>query len=258
MDVVSNPDLLRFWDESIDNLIVTDHKGGAGQSLVHDNSDGDDDQEMAYEEPDIEDFDDDMIVPPAKAVERKDTKDASMHTDQRQQYDGEWIEASTSEIIPPASHTNIVDGCVRMTRKLFGFGNYGSVSMFIERNRNQVSFTVGPFKAGISLSHKITVEETATERDGVILVDEVKIIDPLAEYDHDSHGSCSCFGHINDILSDWFSPSIEGYISQSRKSLLNLTDLIMRRSRYGDEHFTGHLIVPGATCADSLRTPLLQ
>jgi hypothetical protein len=251
MDVVSNPELLRFWDESIENLIVTDKKGGAAQPDIS----GPSDQEMTYQEPNIEDFDDNLIVPPAKVVE---TSDPAMQVNQtckqRHHYDGEWIEASTSEIIPPASHTNIVDDCVRKTRTLFGFGQYGSVTMFIERNLNQVSFTVGPFRAGISLSHKIMIYEADSDSNGIVLVDEVKVVDPLNECDRQS--ICSCFDNIKDVWSEWFSPGIDGYINQSKNSLMNLADLILKRS--GDEISAGHLILPGAYHADVLRTPLLQ
>ena len=228
MDVVCNPDMLRFWDESIENLVVTSHKGGAGK--LHPATSRD--RETMYQEPNLEDFDDDLIVAPGISVEHINQAiqaSQSQSQKQREQYDGEWVEASTSEIRNPISHSSIVEDCVRKTRNILGFAQYGSVTMFIERNLSQVSFTVGPFKGGISLSHKIMVHEDKLGVNGLVLQDEVKVIDPLTDSDRESTNMCSCFENIKEVWSEWFSPSIEGYISQTRKSMFNLGNLLMQR-----------------------------
>ena len=298
MNVVSNPDLLRFWDESIENLIVTDYKGGAGMGMTSTSTSTssysmamDEQQKMKYHEPNVEDFDDDMIVPPMVPVDDNTYTcndpqysigiiNANTNTNtQRECYDGEWIQASTSEIISPRSHRSIIDDCARSARNMLGFGQYGSVSMFVERNLNQVSFTVGPFKAGVSLSHKIMVREIDMEMPeanadnnsnsqpripSLQLIDEVKVMNAAYPWsDQGSSGSCSCFDPIKEIWLEWFTPGIpviDGYVHQAEKSLLNLADLISR----GGDVSGGQLIsspeqdVQYQYESDSLRTPFLQ
>ena len=166
---------------------------------------------------------------------------------------------------------------------MLGFGQYGSVSMFVERNLNQVSFTVGPFKAGVSLSHKIMVREIDMEMPeanadnnsnsqpripSLQLIDEVKVINAAYPWsDQGSSGSCSCFDPIKEIWLEWFTPGIpviDGYVHQAEKSLLNLADLISR----GGDVSGGQLISSPEQDvqyqyqyqyeSDSLRTPFLQ
>lgn len=253
MDVVGNPDLLRFWCESIDALVVTDYKGGMGSSSPKNSSiERQDAIDQRYNEPNMDEYDDDVIVPPGLESETDAKRQKANTNEKRQQYDGEWIQASTSEIIPPAAHTNIVEGAVRKTREMFGFNNYGSVSMFIERNLNQVGFTVGPFKGNISLSHKIMLREIKSTPEGVMLIDEVRVLNG----NDDEYGGrvlCACFDPIKEIISEWFAPGIDGYVDQSQKSLMNLVDLIDR----GGENCGGQLILAGASDGDILRTPLL-
>jgi len=243
MDVISNPDLLRVWCESIDALVVTDHKGGSPKTSLYA-----EEEEIRYQEPDLEQYDDDMIVPPASEAPK-----AAQRCQPREQYDGEWIQASTSEIIPPPSHTNIVDECVRKTRNILGFSHYGSVSMFIERNLSQVGFTVGPFKGGITLSHKIMVRGIDSGY-GVMIIDEVKLLKGDSEYDDGEDMFCSCLQPWKELIAEWSTPGIDGYVNQARTSLINLVYLI---ERGGENDVRGDLILASACNDDTLRTPLL-
>ena len=253
MDVVCNPDLLRLWLESIDALVVTDHKGGTGSKTEYSMSSADLESEVLYHETSLDDFGDSMIVPPAIAV-RKPHKSSIERSRTREVYDGEWIVASTSEIIPPLKHTNMVEGCVRKTRELFGFNQYGSVSMFIERNLDQVSFTVGPYKGGISLSHKIMVRGLDSDEHGLRIIDEVKIVEGGGMIgDEYNKTFCSCLESVKEVLSGWFEYSIDGYVEQTQRSLINLIDLIER----GGENSGGYLILSGENSGEALRMPLL-
>jgi hypothetical protein len=264
MDVICNPDLLRLWLESIDALVVTDHKGGTGSKTEYSifMSSADLESEMLYQETSLDDFGDSVIVPPAIAVRRSHPHPHKSSIDRsrtREEYDGEWIVASTSEIIPPLTHTNMVEGCVRKTRELFGFNQYGSVSMFIERNLDQVSFTVGPYKGGNSLSHKIMVRGLDSDEHGTGLriIDEVKIVEGGAgmiddEYEYNKI-FCSCLESVKEVLSGWFEYSIDGYVEQTQRSLINLIDLIER----GGENSGGCLILSGEHSEEALRMPLL-
>lgn len=106
-----------------------------------------------------------------------------------------------------------------------GFPLYGNVSMYIERNSAQVGFTLGPFKAGTMLSHKIVVSEVnPSDGGGVMLVDEVTIIQEDEE--DDGWLLCSCLESVRDITRQWCAASLDGYIDQTKASLRNLIDLV--------------------------------
>jgi len=253
MDVVCNPDMLRLWLESIDALVVTDQKGGTGSKTKYSMSSADLESELMYQETSLDDLGDSVIVPPAIAV-RNPHKSSIERSRTREEYDGEWIVASTSEIIPPLTHTNMVENCVRKTRELFGFNQYGSVSMFIERNLDQVSFTVGPYKGGVSLSHKIMVRGLDSDDHGLRIIDEVKIVEGSGMIgDEYSKTFCSCLESVKEVLSGWFEYSIDGYVEQTQRSLINLIDLIER----GGENSGGYLILSAENSGNALRMPLL-
>ena len=126
---------------------------------------------------------------------------------------------------------------------MLGFPGYGNVTMFIERNSAQVGFTLGPFKAGTMLSHKIVVTEEVDGL-GVILTDEVTVLNKDEEVD--GWVLCSCFESMRDITRQWRTVSLDGYIDQTKASLRNLVDLVEgggeltvynsnRNSVYGEE-----------------------
>lgn len=72
VDVVANPDMLRFWCEPISALVVTDHKGGGGgrgSGVGNDVNKYTSGGQKEYIYPDVEDFEDDVIVPPAADME---------------------------------------------------------------------------------------------------------------------------------------------------------------------------------------------
>ena len=139
-------------------------------------------------------------------------------------YDGEWIKASTPEIILPYAHTTFIDNCFKKVSTFLGFPAYGNVTMFIERNSAQVGFSLGPFKAGTMLSHKIIVSE-GTNGQGVILMDEVTVVTGEEE-EEDGWVLCSCIGSVFDITRSWYQASLDGYIDQTKASLRNLVDLV--------------------------------
>ncbi len=240
-DVVSNPELLRHWCESIDALVVVDHKGGSSPtSSMYASKE---EMKIQFVERPIEEFDDDMIVPPAEAQR-------SPRPRPDREYEGEWIQASTSSIISPQSHSNIIDDCVKKTRDIFGFPYYGTVSMFIERNLYRVGFTVGPFKGGITLSHKLELKNDETH--GVIITDEVKVMTNEGEEEDVESSYCTCFEPLQGLVSEWLSPGMDGYVDQTQQSLLNLVWLI---EKGGVMACDANLILASAN--DELREPLL-
>jgi hypothetical protein len=121
-------------------------------------------------------------------------------------------------------HKTFLDDVVTKVSTFLGFPAYGDVTMFIERNSAQVGFTLGPFKAGTMLSHKIVVTE-GDNGQGVILMDEVTIL-TQDEEDDDGWLVCSCFESMIDITRQWYKASLDGYIDQTKTSLRNLVDLV--------------------------------
>ncbi len=240
-DVVSNPELLRHWCEAIDALVVVDHKGGSSPTSSMYTSK--EEMKIQFVERPIEEFDDDMIVPPAEAQRFPRPRPD-------REYEGEWIQASTSSIVSPHSHSSILDDCVKKTRDIFGFPYYGTVSMFIERNLHRVGFTVGPFKGGITLSHKLELKNNETR--GVIITDEVKVMTKEGEEKEVASSYCTCFEPLQGLVSEWLSPGMDGYVDQTQQSLLNLVWLI---EKGGGMAYDANLIV--ASAEDELREPLL-
>jgi len=223
MDVLSNPDLLRIWYEPVNALTVTDRKGGplpAASPPFY--SDGLVNNIGTYRNPSFEEKeeydegDGDVII-------RSAAEEKLMITDkQREQHDGEWIQASTTTLISPYAHTNILARSFESSRAAIGFPTCGDISMFIERNKAQVGLSIGPFKGGTILSHTITVLEVRGENDecSITLIDDVKILDKDEEY----RKFCSCFEMIQ-----WAPPSVDGYMDQTIKSLENLRSLVQSR-----------------------------
>jgi len=223
MDVLSNPDLLRIWYEPVNALTVTDRKGGSLPSASPPlYSDGLVNNVGMYRNPSFEEKeeydegDGDVII-------RSAAEEKLMITDkQREQHDGEWIQASTTTLISPYAHTNILARSFESSKAAIGFPSCGDISMFIERSKAQVGLSIGPFKGGTILSHTITVLEIRGENDecSITLVDDVKILDKDEEY----RKFCSCFEMIQ-----WSPPSVDGYMDQTIKSLENLRSLVQSR-----------------------------
>jgi len=224
MDVLSNPDLLRIWYEPVNALTVTDRKGGSLPPPLHPfYSDGLTDNIGMYRSPSFEekeeyDEDDGDIIIQSASEEK-----AINANKQREQHDGEWIQASTTTLTSPYAHTNLLARSFESSKAAIGFPSYGNINMFIERNKAQVGLSIGPFKGGTVLSHTITVSEICEEVGySITLIDDVKILDGDEENQRCCFGfSGSCF----DVIQ-WTVPSMDGYIEQTIKSLENLRNLV--------------------------------
>lgn len=175
-------------------------------------------------------------------------------------YDGEWIEASTPELVLPYAHQTFMEMCLRKVSNFLGFPSYGNVTMFIERNSAHVGFTLGPFKSGTMLSHKMVVTQDQTrstnngERPNVMLMDEVTIMNNNADgssdaneyYYHDKEIEdgwigCSCFESVLDVSRSWYKASLDCYVDQTKTSLRNLVDLIERGGEMNAHQSNGRL-----------------
>eukprot|EP00568_Trieres_chinensis_P004433 CAMPEP_0183304190 /NCGR_PEP_ID=MMETSP0160_2-20130417/9367_1 /TAXON_ID=2839 ORGANISM="Odontella Sinensis, Strain Grunow 1884" /NCGR_SAMPLE_ID=MMETSP0160_2 /ASSEMBLY_ACC=CAM_ASM_000250 /LENGTH=114 /DNA_ID=CAMNT_0025467199 /DNA_START=17 /DNA_END=357 /DNA_ORIENTATION=+ len=95
-----------------------------------------------------------------ETMDRGNNSPVAGAADENRQYDGEWVEVMTPPLTPPsgalASCTSkFMDGFW----SCLGFPQHGSVTMFIERPRNQVGLTVGPYAGGVVAAHTITVRD---------------------------------------------------------------------------------------------------
>jgi hypothetical protein len=165
------------------------------------------------------------------------------------QYDGEWIEATTSTLSNSAKHTSAVYQIGQFIWSHLGFPSYGKITMFVERRRGKVGLTMGPFSGNLTAFHTLT----AVEGDGfVTITDRVRVAKDHGE----DHSSIICCCGLCDVMQRCFlPPKLDGHMDQSVASMTRLRVMIEN----GESEFmdaTPDLIVDGEEDGVS-RQPLL-
>lgn len=127
-------------------------------------------------------------------------------------HEGEWIEATTTDLISPPSTSS----CFYKTRSamwdLVGFpSNYGDVSMFVERQQGRLGLSLGPFAGDVTASHSIRVDK----RTGA-----TRIVNRVTLSKDVSNSILLC--GVLDCLESCFLPSLKGYMSQTVSSMMRL------------------------------------
>jgi len=158
----------------------------------------------------------------------------SNSNDAERQYDGEWVEITTPELVSPSSScTSCLYKGVSAAMAVMGFPSHGQVKMFVERNRGQVGLSVGPFIGGMVADHTITVADNCalaisdhenaatTTSSGVVITDTVRI---RRDEEVESGGGYSC--GLFDLLEQYVLPGVSGYMTQAALSLENLCDVV--------------------------------
>lgn len=145
---------------------------------------------------------------------------ASVETDRDREYEGEWIEATTTALESPASGAGYIFTAGQSILETLGFAMYGKITMFVERRRGVVSLTVGPFSGGIHASHTISVFEDDSGR--VRVVDRVR----LTQEDEVSISGMFLCGVLNSCFSACLLPSVGSYMDQVTTSMARLTVLV--------------------------------
>ncbi len=170
------------------------------------------------------------------------------------QYDGEWIEATTCDLVSPSGHggASLFD-TLRTFWNCLGFPSYAKITMFVERLRGQVGLTVGPFPGGITCSHTFTVmQNEQNEMNAVTVMDTVRI---SVDDDEDVSQSLYLCGACSMAIKKCFLPTMKGYMDQSSSSLSRLRVLV----EHGE---TGYCIIeaePSAMLSNDIPTrPLLS
>lgn len=136
------------------------------------------------------------------------------------QYDGEWIEATTSSLENPSRHTSAVYQVGQFIWSHLGFPSYGRITMFVERRRGRVGLTMGPFSGDLTAFHTITAELG----DGFVQVtDRVRVVKENGE----DHSSIICCCGLCEVMQRCFlPPKLDGHIDQSVASLTRLRVMV--------------------------------
>lgn len=204
VDVLANPDLLRLWCVPVKNAIITSEGVGAGGGI----------------------------------------SGAGSSSGGGREYDGEWVEISTPQLVSPSSScTSYLYRGLTATKAFLGFETEGYVKMFVERNRGQVGLSVGPFMGGMVADHTITVGDNCAlletsevhagsgsdlpsvaqpNNNGVVITDTVRVRKDEDLVATEGGYSCGLFG----VLERYALPSISGYMTQAALSLENLCDIV--------------------------------
>eukprot|EP00567_Pseudictyota_dubia_P008149 CAMPEP_0197464854 /NCGR_PEP_ID=MMETSP1175-20131217/64241_1 /TAXON_ID=1003142 /ORGANISM="Triceratium dubium, Strain CCMP147" /LENGTH=676 /DNA_ID=CAMNT_0043000855 /DNA_START=98 /DNA_END=2126 /DNA_ORIENTATION=+ len=124
-------------------------------------------------------------------------------------YDGEWIEASTSALVLPKGQHACLHRFLSSMRRSFGFPLIANVSIFVERQSNQVVLKIGPygsFNAIHTLSvHDVYEDDRAETQNhsgsGLVVTDVIYL-----EKDEETDGCCGlldcCRSRQCDLLRD--------------------------------------------------------
>eukprot|EP00529_Nitzschia_sp_RCC80_P014744 CAMPEP_0113456346 /NCGR_PEP_ID=MMETSP0014_2-20120614/8839_1 /TAXON_ID=2857 /ORGANISM="Nitzschia sp." /LENGTH=716 /DNA_ID=CAMNT_0000347795 /DNA_START=340 /DNA_END=2490 /DNA_ORIENTATION=- /assembly_acc=CAM_ASM_000159 len=243
MKIVANPDLLRLWCDPIETLIVTSSSSSMteGTSSVSSASSHAalpqriNDRGGGLESGDVENSNGNTSSSPDRPVSARE-------------YEGEWIEATTTALDSPPSSG--VGGYMyqvgQSMMESLGFASYGRITMFVERKRGHVSLTIGPFYGGIYATHSVRVLNESGNNLGtnrVRVVDRVRL---KRSGDNDGDlgigGLFGC-GVFESCLSQCVLPSVDGYVEQVRTSLGRLRLLVESGAMINVDQTTSILIV---------------
>lgn len=181
MEVIGNPNLLKMWCDPIQTLLVTSSSDGT----------------------------------------RDLSSVAATEGNRGREYEGEWIEATTTALESPPSNIGMIYSAGLSLLETIGFATYGRITMFVERRRGQVGLTVGPFSGGMYAAHTITVFE---EGGHIRIVDRVRL--NKEEEEGLSIASMFLCGAFDSCLSSCLLPSIGGYLNQVTTSMARLRILV--------------------------------
>eukprot|EP00529_Nitzschia_sp_RCC80_P014962 CAMPEP_0113459876 /NCGR_PEP_ID=MMETSP0014_2-20120614/10691_1 /TAXON_ID=2857 /ORGANISM="Nitzschia sp." /LENGTH=715 /DNA_ID=CAMNT_0000351499 /DNA_START=260 /DNA_END=2405 /DNA_ORIENTATION=+ /assembly_acc=CAM_ASM_000159 len=227
MKIVANPDLLRLWCDPIETLIVTSNSSSSmteGTSSVSSASSHAaspqriNDRGGGVESGDVDNSNGNTSSSPDRPVSARE-------------YEGEWIEATTTALDSPPSSG--VGGYMyqagQSLMESLGFASYGRITMFVERKRGHVSLTIGPFYGGIYATHSVRVLNESGNNLGINRVRVVDRVRLKRSGDHDGDlGIAGLFGCgvFESCLSQCVLPSVDGYVEQVRTSLGRLRLLV--------------------------------
>lgn len=276
IDILANIDLLHLWFEPIPSVFDACAKDGSGREVSPQTS-------------------------PANSISssgegnNNDINSGSNNNNIRQ-YDGEWIEISSSLLALPSDAR--ISRCFSATRvnlrKMIGFPARVRSMMFVERSAGRVGLTLGPFPDRLfhgTMAHHtfhvsvVNVDEDEEiglgmglggigSRQKIVISDEVRL---QREGDDEGgfinggrkrNGYCYCalfrvlFSIIEWITVLWYQPDLASYMSQTISSMEKLRTLIECGGETG-AYASGELVMEaedweeGGRGNTSIRSPLL-
>ena len=147
--------------------------------------------------------------------------DSSTQREDGREYEGEWIEATTTALESPPSHVGPIYTAGQAALDALGFASYGKITMFVERRRGQIGLTIGPFRGGIHAAHTIKVAEVGGR---VHIVDRVHL---RRDTEGASIASLFLCGVLDScLLSSCLMPSLKAYMDQVSTSMARLRLLV--------------------------------
>lgn len=267
IDILANIDLLHLWFEPIPSVFDACAKDGSGREVSPQTS-------------------------PANSI-----SDIISNNDNNiRQYDGEWIEISSSLLALPSDAR--ISRCFSATRvnlrKMIGFPARVRSMMFVERSAGRVGLTLGPFPDRLfhgTMAHHtfhvsvVNVDEDEEiglgmgftgigSRQKIVISDEVRL---QREGDDEGgfinggrkrNGYCYCalfrvlFSIIEWVTVLWYQPDLASYMSQTISSMEKLRTLIECGGETG-AYASGELVMEAEDWEEgnrgniSIRSPLL-
>jgi hypothetical protein len=200
--VLGNPDLLQLWCDSVQTLVVTRSSDGAKSAINRRDEGGN----RAVN---------DLCELQVAWMFHISPSAPHFHV----QYDGEWVEASTSTLVSPVKGGYLATS-VHNIRTYMGFPLWGKVNMFVERHRGQASLTIGPFAGGLTVFHTFEV----SDYQGITsITDKVRV---AREPSLSSSSSALFLCGICSMFQRCFKPSIDGHMDQVLASMAKLRVLV--------------------------------
>ena len=248
MKIVANPDLLRLWCDPIETLIVTSSSSNSSSSMTEGTSSSVSSTSSHAASPQrINDRGGNLESGNADNSNDNTTRSPDRPVSARE-YEGEWIEATTTALDSPPSSG--VGGYMfqfgKSLMESLGVASYGRITMFVERKRGHVSLTIGPFYGGIYATHSISV---LNESGNSLGTNRVRVVDRVRlkrSGDHDGDlGIAGLFGCgvFESCLSQCILPAVDGYVEQVRTSMGRLRLLVESGAMINVDQTTSILIV---------------
>ncbi|KAK1741376.1 hypothetical protein QTG54_007854 [Skeletonema marinoi] len=227
IDILANVELLHLWFEPIPAVFDACTKDGSGNNLQSSSS---------------------PRTSPANSL-HSSNEDNHNYNNVRQ-YDGEWIEISSSLLALPSDAR--ISSCLRATsvgiRKLIGFPARVRSMMFVERSAGRVGLTLGPYPDrlfhGTMAHHTFHLSVMAGDEEygvgmggqKIVIMDEVRLQREGDEVGLNGkrNGYCYCalfrvfFALFEWITVLWYQPDLASYMAQTISSMEKLRTLIER------------------------------
>ena len=242
IDILANIELLHLWFEPIPAVFDACTTDGSGNNLQYSSS---------------------PRTSPANSL--NSSSDDNTNYNNVRQYDGEWIEISSSLLALPSDAR--VSSCLRTTRvglrAIIGFPARVRSMMFVERSAGRVGLTLGPYPDrlfhGTMAHHTFHVSVVADEEYGVgsmgsgqkiVITDEVRLQREGDEvgFNGKRNGYCYCalfrvlFALFEWITVRWYQPDLASYMAQTISSIEKLRTLIERGGETA-AHAGGELVM---------------